>query len=148
METTRRIVIALQTHEMATNAQRVEMSPHNGVETAVALAERVELGVVRLNVRRRSSSGHGSGFVVDRQTIVTNYHVVEGVVSVEAVFRDGSVIPVRGLLTTDPAADLATLKVDAIPPSAKPLSLSDALPRKGETVLAFGSPKGLDFFGD
>jgi serine protease Do len=84
----------------------------------------------------------GSGFILSEDGyIVTNNHVVDRAVKVEVVMDDGAVIPVK-VVGTDPATDLALLKIE----NRRDLpfvTLADAAPRVGEWVVAMGNPYGL-----
>ncbi len=83
----------------------------------------------------------GSGFIVSRDGyILTNDHVVDGsdVVTVRLLDRREFKAKVIG---TDPATDLAVLKIDADNLTPAPLGDSDAA-RVGEWVLAVGNPLG------
>ncbi len=86
--------------------------------------------------------GQGSGFFISADGyIVTNNHVVEGAIKVDAVTEDGSTFPAR-IIGTDPGTDLALLKVDgrnAFP--FVPLGRSEVKP--GDWVIAIGNPFGL-----
>jgi serine protease Do len=90
----------------------------------------------------RSDSG-GSGFVISADGfVITNNHVIEGATKVR-VRLDGRYFDaeVKG---TDPATDLALLKVDAGDGLAfLPLGDSEAL-RVGDYVMAIGNPLLLD----
>ncbi|GIE29752.1 hypothetical protein Ait01nite_027970 [Actinoplanes italicus] len=109
----------------------------------VAAAARALPGVVSVQVRTGSGGASGSGFVFDdRGHIVTNNHVVAGNGSVSVVGADGRRL-VAEVVGTDPASDIAVLRV---PSSAalQPLTAADpATTRVGEPVLAVGSPLGL-----
>ncbi len=89
--------------------------------------------------------GQGSGFIYDNEGhIITNNHVVEGATSMVVYFDNGMWADAE-LVATDPAADLAVIRVT--PPEGVnwqplPLATADAL-RVGFTVAAFGSPFGL-----
>ncbi|HXF62139.1 MAG TPA: trypsin-like peptidase domain-containing protein [Caldilineaceae bacterium] len=89
--------------------------------------------------------GQGSGFIYDDQGhIVTNNHVVEGATEIVVYFYNGMWTDAE-LVASDPAADLAVLKVT--PPEGMewrplPLAASDSL-RPGYYVVAMGSPFGL-----
>jgi S1-C subfamily serine protease len=112
---------------------------------ASAVYEETHGSVVHLVVAGGSprSSGTGSGVVVDaRGYILTNYHVIEGARSVTVRFDSGATRPAQ-VASTDPANDLALLKVDlpADVPVAK-LGDSDAV-KVGELAIAIGSPFGL-----
>jgi hypothetical protein len=110
------------------------------------LIEKVEPSMVRVNVYGRNSSGHGSGFVVDKQgRVVTNFHVISEAVRAEVVFKDGYIAPVLGTLATLESQDLAVLQVDCPAERLTPIRIAHALPRKGERVAAFGAPLGFSF---
>ncbi len=113
-------------------------------ELLVALFERVNPGVVLIQVLGDQSSGLGSGFVVDKQgNIVTNYHVVEGATSVEVDFPSGFKAPGK-VIATDLDSDIAVVRVDAPPEQLVPLALGDSnTVRVGMTVVAIGNPYGL-----
>src|SRR3954470_2152973 len=86
--------------------------------------------------------GSGSGFLIDRQGfILTNFHVIEDADRITVTLADGRTL--RGeIVGTDPAIDVALLKVsgDGQLPEA-PLGNSDEL-RVGEWVCAIGNPLG------
>ncbi len=88
-------------------------------------------------------SSLGSGFVIDPTgLIVTNNHVVEKGESFEIAFSDGQTLPAR-LLGTDPATDIAVLKVAARGPLPF-VRWGDSKGLKvGDWVLAIGNPFGL-----
>ena len=85
--------------------------------------------------------GSGSGFVYDEQGhIVTNNHVVGEFPSVTAVFADGSRRSAT-VVGKDADADLAVVRVDTLPASARPLPLSSLDEVDvGQFVIALGSP--------
>jgi S1-C subfamily serine protease len=112
------------------------------------LIEAVEPSVIRVNaVDKRGGKGNGSGYVVDREgTIVTNRHVIAGAVKLTGVFaNDDTEYPITGLYSIDEKRDIAILKIDCPIEKLKPLVISTAAPRKGEELVAFGAPLGLDF---
>ena len=89
----------------------------------------------------------GSGFVysyVDRNVVITNYHVVQGTSSLSITFPDGNGYSAT-ILGTDPYADLAVLSVNNASESQfKPVEIvSSSTLRVGETVIAIGNPYGL-----
>lgn len=117
-----------------------------GVAQLADLIEDVERCVVRLDFECEQGNGNGSGFVVDAGgTIVTNYHVVEGAKKITALFNDKSTLEIEGFKSLVPEKDLAVLQT-AKPKRPLPfLRICKKLPRKGEKVVAFGSPLGLSF---
>jgi serine protease Do len=86
--------------------------------------------------------GSGSGFIIDRQGyLLTNYHVIEGADRITVTLADGRALK-GDVVGTDPAIDVALLKVSgagALPEAA--LGNSDEL-RVGEWVCAIGNPLG------
>jgi S1-C subfamily serine protease len=95
--------------------------------------------------QEQQARGQGSGFVYDAEGhIVTNQHVVDGAETVSVRFWDGSTYD-GTVVGSDPSTDLAVVKVDAPANILQPLALgsSDDL-TVGETVVALGSPFGLE----
>jgi len=86
--------------------------------------------------------GAGSGFIIDRDGyILTNHHVIENAERIAVTLADGRSF--RGeVVGTDPAIDVALLKISGARdlPEA-PLGNSDEL-RVGEWVCAIGNPLG------
>jgi len=83
----------------------------------------------------------GSGVVIDsRGYIATNHHVVENANGLSVILADGREI-VAQLITSDPAEDLAIIKisVDGLVPIRWGNSL---VVRPGQAVYAIGSPLG------
>lgn len=102
--------------------------------------------VVRLAVRTPDGEGQGSGFVIDSKgTVVTNLHVVEDAISVDAFFSDGFHEGIEGVLGMMPEKDLAFLQLASGESRCDPLPLAEALPREGRQVYALGCPLGLGF---
>ena len=86
--------------------------------------------------------GSGSGFVIDRDGFVlTNYHVIEAADRITVTLSDGRSFRAE-VVGTDPAIDVALLRVPGAHdlPEA-PLGNSDEL-RVGEWVCAIGNPLG------
>ncbi len=88
----------------------------------------------------------GSGFLIDTEGhIVTNNHVVEGADKVEVKLGSSDKTYTAEVVGTDPATDVALLKVDAPAESLHPLALGDSSNVEvGEPVVAIGNPFGLD----
>jgi S1-C subfamily serine protease len=93
-----------------------------------------------------SATATGSGFLIDTEGhVVTNNHVVEEASEVEVKLGSSDKSYEAEVVGTDPATDVALLKVDAPAESLHPLALGDsAKVRVGEPVVAIGNPFGLD----
>ncbi|HEY0873756.1 MAG TPA: trypsin-like peptidase domain-containing protein [Vicinamibacterales bacterium] len=89
------------------------------------------------------SRGAGSGFIIDSEGyILTNHHVIENAERITVTLADGRAF--RGeVVGTDPAIDIALLKIDGHGQGLQeaPLGNSDDL-RVGEWVCAIGNPLG------
>ena len=114
------------------------------------VVEKVINGVVNITIDKiifdrylglEEMKGSGSGFVICKDFIATNYHVVQGSEKIYINTIDG-----RNLTGTtydsDKTLDLAFIKVDDL--GVEPLQLGDSDKIKvGEMVLAIGNPLGV-----
>lgn len=89
----------------------------------------------------REQKGSGSGVIIRPDGyIVTNNHVVAGASKISVTLNDNQQYDAT-IVGTDPATDVAIIKVDAQNLPTLPMGDSDQL-RLGEWVLAIGSPLG------
>lgn len=87
--------------------------------------------------------GVGSGFIISADGyILTNNHVVEGASEIFVTMTDGKEHTAE-VVGTDPRTDIALIKIDAKDLTPLPIGDSHQL-KKGQWVLAIGSPFGLD----
>jgi serine protease Do len=87
--------------------------------------------------------GLGSGIIVDAKGyVLTNNHVVENADKITVKLSDGRVFPAKRV-GTDPATDVAVLKIEGTRLPVAKLGNSDDID-VGESVLAIGNPFGLD----
>ena len=124
--------------------------PSTNAETAsapgslAAVAQSVKESVVTVSVASAGGSGTGSGVVVaSGGYIVTNNHVVSldgraAQAQITVTTSDGRLLAAE-LVGTDPAADLAVLRVDA----ELPVLEFAAAPATGDAAVAVGAPLGL-----
>ena len=92
--------------------------------------------------QQRERVGSGSGVIIREDGyIVTNNHVIEGATKIEVTLNNNQTYPAT-LVGTDPATDVALLKVEASGLPFIPFGDSDKL-RLGEWVIAIGSPYDL-----
>ncbi len=109
-----------------------------------AVIAKVRPTVVQINVATPSGQGLGSGVIIDsRGYIVTNYHVIEGAQRLEVMLYDGTKLSAQ-LVGTDPADDLAVVKITPPHTSLAVATLGDSSKvRVGQDVLAIGNPLGI-----
>jgi S1-C subfamily serine protease len=88
----------------------------------------------------------GSGFVIDTEGhVLTNNHVVAGANRIQVKLGASNTTYNATVVGTDPATDLALLKVDAPSSQLHPLSLGESSKIEvGDPVVAIGNPFGLD----
>ena len=99
-------------------------------------------GFPQSSPQQREKVGSGSGVIIREDGyIVTNNHVIEGADKIEVTLNNNVTYPAT-LVGTDPATDVALLKIDATGLPIIPFGDSDKL-RLGEWVIAIGSPYDL-----
>ncbi len=92
--------------------------------------------------QQREAKGSGSGVIIRPDGyIVTNNHVVDGATKIQVTLNNNQQYDAT-VVGTDPATDVAIIKVDANNLPTIPMGDSDKL-RLGEWVLAIGSPLGV-----
>jgi len=89
-------------------------------------------------------SSQGSGFVYDKNHIVTNQHVVAGTDGDITVQYSNGEWANASIVGSDVYTDIAVLKVESGPKYAEPLYVKKALPAIGEPVAVIGSPDNLE----
>jgi putative serine protease PepD len=113
----------------------------------VNVANKVLPSVVSIDVRGTAEEVTGSGFVYDAEgRVVTNNHVIEPAAkdgSIRVILPDGSVRS-ASIVGSSPSYDIAVIKLSN-PAGLVPATLGQSEPvRVGETVVAIGSPLGLN----
>jgi len=116
-------------------------------QAVVGVVERVGPAVVGVRAtlhdrRGQPPAGQGSGVIItpDGYTL-TNEHVAAQATTVEVTLPDGQVLN-ADLVGTDPATDLALLRVRA--GSLPYAALVTSRPRPGQLVVAIGNPLGFE----
>jgi S1-C subfamily serine protease len=89
--------------------------------------------------------GSGSGWVYDKSGhIVTNNHVIADSDSFEVTLFDGQTVSAN-VVGTDPANDIAVLRITVAPESLVPVDVGESSTlRVGQRVYAIGNPFGLE----
>lgn len=92
--------------------------------------------------RQRVEESLGSGVIMtEAGHILTNNHVISDVDAIQVLLHDGRLAKAT-VVGTDPATDLAVLKIDL--PDLQPVALGDSDDtRVGDVVLAIGNPLGF-----
>ena len=92
--------------------------------------------------QQREKVGSGSGVIIREDGyIVTNNHVIAGATKIQVTLNNNQTYEAT-LVGTDPATDIALLKIEAEGLPVIPFADSDKL-RLGEWVIAIGSPYDL-----
>lgn len=92
---------------------------------------------------RTVPQGVGSGFFISSDGyVLTNYHVVDDATDIYVTLTDGREYKAK-VIGSDKQTDVALLKIDAKDMATLPIGDSDKI-KKGQWVLAIGSPFGLD----
>ena len=114
----------------------------------IGVVEKVGAAVVSIALRTQqqggmpAGEGAGSGMILTPDGfILTNNHVVENAESIEVRLTDGSHYPAR-IVGTDPATDLAVIKVDENGLPIVEFGNSDRL-KVGQLAIAIGNPLGF-----
>ncbi len=122
----------------------------DSVNEITAAAAKATPSVVTIGVVSGSSSGSGSGIILDSQGhILTNTHVVtldgqSTKASIEVQLSNGTVREAE-IVGTDPTSDLAVIKIDTSGLELTPATLGDSDKLNvGDTSIAIGAPLGLE----
>jgi S1-C subfamily serine protease len=140
----------------ATSAPQIEVEGEGG-EVVPAVAQAVTPSVVSIDVLGGQGeaggvplgpggpqAGLGSGVIYRSDGyILTNHHVVENADALRVRLSSGDVMDAE-LVGSDPLNDLAVVRVEAEDLPAINVRPDDEAVRVGETVIAIGSPFGLD----
>jgi len=94
--------------------------------------------------RVMSVTGSGSGVLVGRDgEVITAAHVVHAADAVAVEFADGSYVRAR-VVASDPAADVALLKLESVPAGVVAAKLGDSDKAEiGDEIFIVGAPLGM-----
>ena len=131
-----------------TNKGTVKQVNYDVKTDTTSVVEKASDSVVGVVVE--TQSGSGSGVVYDQTGkytyIITNHHVIDGANKVQVVFSNNEYVDAE-VVGSDEYSDVAILRCQpSFDVSVIDLGDSDLLD-KGETVLAIGSPLGIQYSG-
>lgn len=134
--------------QQAAQAQPAQVDTAGGSTGWTAVATTSGASVVSVQAASDTGRSQGSGVVWDDNGhIVTNHHVIAptGTPSSEISIAIGNHAYTATLVGSDPATDLAVLKVERLPDEARPIAKANVDDVAiGDDVMAIGSPLGLD----
>lgn len=111
------------------------------------VAEAVQPSVVSITVTSRTAQDEGSGVILsDDGTILTNNHVVSAAATsgnITVKFANGKTAAAK-IVGRDPSSDIAVIKASGVSGLTVATLGSTSTLHVGDTVLAIGSPLGLD----
>ena len=112
--------------------------------TPQQVAEKALASTVLVTITNSSGrSFFGSGFVIGKGQIATNYHVIEGVVTgTVSLVGNEKKHAIESVIATDKAHDLAIIEATSLNAPALPLGDSDSVV-VGQKVYVAGNPQGL-----
>lgn len=128
--------------------QTVKYDVQSDLTDVIASAKESTVGVAVYQNNQLSGSGSGVIYKVDGSTVyvITNHHVIDSAQSIEVIFSNGESV-VADLVGSDQYGDIAVLKMTVdFEVNAFAIGDSDLL-EAGETVLAVGSPLGIEYSG-
>jgi len=131
---------AAATAGTATTVQSTSLSS----TTAESIYKQVSAGVVTITSNVGNGQAIGSGIVLDTSgDILTDAHVIAGARQMQVTLSNGQTVA-AALVGSNPAADLAVIRVSVPASSLHPVTLgnSDSV-QIGDMVYAIGSPFGL-----
>jgi S1-C subfamily serine protease len=142
-------IVSKSTGESGNTVDQIYKDDGDGVAFIESQLEAEETESFNPFIEPESQSGGtatGSGIVLDdKGHILTNNHVIEGAKTIQVKLGESDHEYTAEVVGTDPASDLALLKVDAPSKELDPLPLGDSGQIEvGDPVVAIGNPFGLD----
>jgi len=124
-------------------------------DTVASVFKQVKSSVVVIKIKQQSPTqdfrmvthgGLGSGVVISPDgKILTAAHVIQTAFEVEVVFANGMTVPAE-IIGSEPAADVAMIKVPSIPAGINIAKMGDSdKVDVGDPVFVVGAPYGLSY---
>lgn len=113
-------------------------------ETLPNLIKRVKAAVVLITTfdEKGKPLQQGSGFFVEQNRLITNFHVIDGASRSQIKTFDGNIYPVQGVVGVNKKRDLALLFVNVSPSRSWALEVEESPPREGEEIIVVHNPVG------
>lgn len=135
----RKVVI---TSEEALIAKEQEQYEQDRASKILTTAQNVALNDEKV-VMIETDLGQGSGVVVGPNEILTNYHVMNEASSAEAYDVEGRTFEIEGVVASNESDDLVIVKTKTAL-NIEPVTFASSYTiNKGDSVVAIGSPLGL-----
>ena len=132
--------------EIENSPGSVENIPQQGGLSWQEIYEKNIPSVVSISCALNGGTATGTGVIFDTEGyIITNWHVIDGAVSIEVLLSDGRSFD-ASCIGADSISDLAVLYIQAEDLQAASFGDSDAL-RVGDAVAAIGDPLGIELRG-
>lgn len=131
-----------------TGVKTVNVDVKSDLTKVIASAKESTVGIVVYQRNQLAGSGSGVIYRVDNKEVyvVTNHHVIEDANSIEVIFANGKSVK-ADLVGSDQYGDIAVLKM-TVDFSVTPFQTGNSdLLDSGETVVAIGSPLGIEYAG-
>lgn len=128
--------------------QTVNVDVKSDLTEIIEKAKQSTVGVAVYQRNQLAGSGSGIIYKVDGKTVyvVTNHHVIDSANSIEVIFANGESVK-ADLVGSDQYGDIAVLKM-TVDFSVTAFKMGDSdLLDSGETVVAIGSPLGIEYAG-
>jgi S1-C subfamily serine protease len=139
-------VLQAQTAKLAGQVHSTQRTVHAAAEGLTPLANRVLKSVFTIEAGNRFGSGFAAWSEGGDLYVITANHVVSSVTSPSVNVTRNQQSWGGEITETDPANDLAVIRVSGFPRGAAPLwqRPDKTLPRTGDQLLLIGSPYGLE----
>lgn len=131
-----------------TQTKVVDIDVKSDLTEVIANAKESTVGIAVYQNNQSSGSGSGVIYKVDGKTVyvITNHHVIDSASSIEVIYSNGESVKAE-LVGSDQYGDIAVLKMTVnFDVTAFSIGNSDLLD-SGETVVAIGSPLGIEYAG-
>jgi S1-C subfamily serine protease len=112
-----------------------------GLGAVAGIYRHLEPSVVAVLVKTPNGGAEGSGVAWDKDTIVTNHHVIADAQAVEVALATGRRVPAT-VQASDARTDLAILSLKGV--DLPPAQFAKNLPPVGSLAVAIGNPLGFE----